>query len=287
MILIELQIPPAALLEIFETKSVATGMTHAVPGGATLTLGGMEEHAFGAMPLVPVIVTLESSIAIKPLTSWLSEKLKGVHVRHIRIKGMEIEATAGEIARAVLEAIEIERELTVSDDPGAEKPSMQKMAPAAIPDAEIIFSKEAVICLRLPPGAGMEEYVQGSAIRKCSVCQSDVLVAPSTQMILAEEENEIVCMECWTEAHPPEMTPEEKAHKLVSLMEHMFAGEQAYDDMYEAHSLREAAVYYSEAKEYFYTAIGLARELKREQDADQLENRLAHIKSVFRSQFSN
>jgi hypothetical protein len=52
-----------------------------------------------------------------------------------------------------------------------------------------------------------EEYVRGSTIEKCSACGCDVLAAPSTQTILAQGENEIVCIECWTEAHPPEATP--------------------------------------------------------------------------------
>ena len=42
---VELQIPAKALLEVFEAKSVATGMTQAVPGGGTLAVGGLDKRA--------------------------------------------------------------------------------------------------------------------------------------------------------------------------------------------------------------------------------------------------
>jgi hypothetical protein len=83
------------------------------------------------------------------------------------------------------------------------------------------------------------------------------------------------------------MTPEERENKLRQLETCRLAGEQAYDDLYEkAHSSSAATAYYSDAKESFYTAIGLARELGLEQEVEKLEKRLEHIKSVFRSQFS-
>ncbi len=63
-------------------------------------------------------------------------------------------------------------------------------------------------------------------------------------------------------------------------------GEKAYDDMYEAHSPSAATTCYSDAKESFYDAIGLARQLDLKDEAEALEKRLAHIKAVFRSQFT-
>jgi len=83
------------------------------------------------------------------------------------------------------------------------------------------------------------------------------------------------------------MTPDERVEKLQRLKLCEQAGEQAYDDMYEkAHSSSAATGYYSDAKECFYTAIGLARELDLGQEVERLEKRLAHIKAVFRSQFT-
>lgn len=63
-------------------------------------------------------------------------------------------------------------------------------------------------------------------------------------------------------------------------------GEKAYDDMYEARSPSAATACYSDAKECYYDAIGLANRLELKAEADALEARLAHIKAVFRSQFT-
>ena len=70
-------------------------------------------------------------------------------------------------------------------------------------------------------------------------------------------------------------------------LEHLKAlGEKYYDDMYEAHSPSSANVCYSDAKECYYDAIGLARRLGLEEETKALEERLEHIKAVFRSQFT-
>jgi hypothetical protein len=63
-------------------------------------------------------------------------------------------------------------------------------------------------------------------------------------------------------------------------------GEEAYDRMYDAHSSSDATARYSDAKEAFYSAIGIARHLGDQQSVARLETRLAKIKAVFRSQFS-
>lgn len=61
-------------------------------------------------------------------------------------------------------------------------------------------------------------------------------------------------------------------------------GEEAYRRMYDVTASTTAC--YSDAKEAFYSAIGLARKLADEPSATRLEARLAEIKAVFRSQFS-
>jgi len=275
MSFVELQIPPAALLELFEASSVATGMTQVVPGGATVTVGGAVKRTHSTLPLVPVVLTFASGEAIDLLSIWLSDRLMRANVRHILINGAEIEGTAEAIANAISEADDVERDLRATDEA------------TTITEAELVSGKDAIVCLRVPIDVDMKLYVQGSDIRKCSLCESAVLVAPSSQMILTQGANEIVCMECWIKAHPSEMSQDERGDKLCRLLEHKFAGDQAYDDMYEkAHSPGDASAYYSEAKESFYTAIGLAHELGLEQEVEQLEKRLAHIKSVYRSQLS-
>ncbi len=61
-------------------------------------------------------------------------------------------------------------------------------------------------------------------------------------------------------------------------------GEQAYDAMYDARF--GTAGHYNDAKEFFADAIGLARELGLDDEAERLTMRLANIKQVYRSQFS-
>lgn len=61
--------------------------------------------------------------------------------------------------------------------------------------------------------------------------------------------------------------------------------EKAYDEMYEVHSLRDANNRYRDAKEYYYDAIGLARQLGLNEEAEKMSDRLLHIKAVYRSQF--
>jgi hypothetical protein len=61
-------------------------------------------------------------------------------------------------------------------------------------------------------------------------------------------------------------------------------GEKYYDQMYE--SRRGATGCYSNAKDAFISAIGLANELGMKEEAEALSNRLDHIKAVFRSQFT-
>ncbi len=71
--------------------------------------------------------------------------------------------------------------------------------------------------------------------------------------------------------------------RLVALEQQ---AEQSYNEMYEAHSASHAAACYSDAKEALYGAITLAHQLGAEDVAKRLEDRIAHIKAVFRSQFT-
>ena len=61
-------------------------------------------------------------------------------------------------------------------------------------------------------------------------------------------------------------------------------GEKYYDQMYE--SRRGATGCYSNAKDAYSDAIGLANKLGMKEEAEALSKRLDHIKAVFRSQFT-
>ncbi|MGO9324665.1 MAG: hypothetical protein ACLP07_08900 [Terracidiphilus sp.] len=58
------------------------------------------------------------------------------------------------------------------------------------------------------------------------------------------------------------MADETERETQLKQLEHLKAmGEKAYDDMYEAHSSSDATAFYSDAKECYYDAIGLANRL--------------------------
>jgi UDP-3-O-acyl-N-acetylglucosamine deacetylase len=60
-------------------------------------------------------------------------------------------------------------------------------------------------------------------------------------------------------------------------------GEAHYDAMYDA---RNPTADYANAKDAFRDAIALARTIGETTTVERLQARLAHIKAVFRSQFS-
>jgi hypothetical protein len=62
--------------------------------------------------------------------------------------------------------------------------------------------------------------------------------------------------------------------------------ERAYGLMYDADSFSSATAHYSDAKEAFHDAIAAARQAGDIAAAGRLSERLAHVKAVFRSQFS-
>jgi hypothetical protein len=62
--------------------------------------------------------------------------------------------------------------------------------------------------------------------------------------------------------------------------------EKAYDALYDARPGSATAGLYSDAKEFLTDAIALAQRLGLAAEAERLARRLAHIKAVFRGQFS-
>lgn len=82
------------------------------------------------------------------------------------------------------------------------------------------------------------------------------------------------------------MTGQERQDKLERLARCIELGEDSYAQLYEPRTHTNPAGHYSDAKDYFGEAIGLAGELGLIDQAQTLSERLAHIKAVFRSQFS-
>lgn len=81
---------------------------------------------------------------------------------------------------------------------------------------------------------------------------------------------------------PTERT--ERELKLESLRKCHALGEKYYDQLYETRFGTTGL--YSSIKDAFIDAISLANEMELKEEAGKLENRLQHIKNVFRSQFS-
>lgn len=82
----------------------------------------------------------------------------------------------------------------------------------------------------------------------------------------------------------PPVRRSERDMKLDLLRHAKALGEKYYDQMYE--SRHGTTGLYSNAKDAFRDAIGLADELGMKDEAETLSKRLDHIKAVFRSQFS-
>ena len=82
------------------------------------------------------------------------------------------------------------------------------------------------------------------------------------------------------------MTEEERKDRLDRLNECIRRGEDAYDQLYDPCTHTNPAGHYSDAKDFFGEAIGLARALGLDEQVQTLSDRLQHIKAVFRSQFS-
>ncbi len=87
-------------------------------------------------------------------------------------------------------------------------------------------------------------------------------------------------------ASPAEVGVErsDRAVKIDHLRRCKALGEKYYDQMYESRFGPNGR--YSNAKDAFYDAISAANELGMKDEAEELSQRLAHIKAVFRSQFS-
>jgi hypothetical protein len=82
------------------------------------------------------------------------------------------------------------------------------------------------------------------------------------------------------------VTEQERQDKLERLDRCIKLGEDSYDQLYEPRTHTNPAGHYSDAKDFFSEAIGLAGELGLNDQAQALSERLAHIRAVYRSQFS-
>jgi hypothetical protein len=73
-----------------------------------------------------------------------------------------------------------------------------------------------------------------------------------------------------------------ETNRIAHMRKLTAAGEQAYSKMYDSNS---PAGLYSDAKDFFRSAMAVASELELTDEENQLRARLEHIQAVFRSQF--
>ena len=78
----------------------------------------------------------------------------------------------------------------------------------------------------------------------------------------------------------PDTTKDKQAH--LDLLKKR--AEEIYDEMYEAGGPAAAGAYFAEVKELLHQAIGLAREMGREEETVEISARLEHIRKVYEHQ---
>jgi hypothetical protein len=117
--MIFIEVPQSALFLLFDSNSIAQGMTREAPGGARLELGRMPMEKRGGLtldtlPMVTMLVSFAGGVAVNVFSAWLYEKLKSdkmsqhVGITKIRIDRKEVAINPEAITRIVTESIEVE-----------------------------------------------------------------------------------------------------------------------------------------------------------------------------------
>jgi hypothetical protein len=109
----EMDCPFDVLCGLFESKSVSTGMTKEVPGGAVIEYGVTQKmerrdllHA--AEPFVHIAVSFGRDLSVGILGGWLYDKMKKSRIQRLRINRREIVISENAIVTAIEETIEMD-----------------------------------------------------------------------------------------------------------------------------------------------------------------------------------
>ena len=107
---------PALLFVVFDAKSVSTGMSRELPGGATLTFESryyVDRRDLGkiyaAAPEITFILTFGASVAASLVANWLYEKLTSKPTKKITIDREEVSITPEGLVRIISERIKVEK----------------------------------------------------------------------------------------------------------------------------------------------------------------------------------
>jgi hypothetical protein len=106
------------MFALFESKSISSGMSREVPGGATIKLGQMpiERRDFPSIQasLVPIVIEFAkqhaADVPIAIFSAWLYDKLKGRSEagKFIRVNRVMVEVTPEAITKVLTESVEVE-----------------------------------------------------------------------------------------------------------------------------------------------------------------------------------
>lgn len=107
---IELEVSGPVIFTLFDSKGLLPGRTRTVPGGALLTLESIPEENRAYTAFWRVQVEFPFPGATREFAAWLYDQLKNRGLRRIRINRKELEVTGAAITRAVLDAVEMDRE---------------------------------------------------------------------------------------------------------------------------------------------------------------------------------
>lgn len=134
-----------------------------------------------------------------------------------------------------------------------------------------------IFCLRMDQIG--DDPTAGSMRGRCSRCGADVLVAPSSQLMLTEGAQP-VCLSCAALDQPGIDT--ERLEQIARLKA---KAEAAYDAMYDMYDDRRIASNAELAQDWLRDAARLEREAGLAADAEATGNRAGHIRKVYRHQF--
>lgn len=118
---IEIEVPLPCVCDIFESNTIAVGMSKDIPGGANIQLrpSGMPMQkrsvTHDAAPNFIVAVTMAgtaaSAIGLNVFSSWLYDRLKArTGIRRIRINRRVTEVTPDGIRRSIEESFEMDEQ---------------------------------------------------------------------------------------------------------------------------------------------------------------------------------
>jgi hypothetical protein len=125
---------------------------------------------------------------------------------------------------------------------------------------------------------------EGSIAMNCDLCNAEIWVARSSQIMLASgEPYRRICLNCASERadfKKPESTAEEIARLRAQ-------AEEAFDKMNNLHDEGEIRRQFELANDSLDSAASLAREGGLDETAKELDERALHIRRVYRHQFMN